>query len=83
MVKDDPVARATPPNAVLYQLNVPPVPVAVNVAVLPRDTVTLAGDTLGAAGDAFKVITCTLEKEVLFLIIVTTPEVPLPATASI
>ena len=66
MVKDDPVAIATPPNAVLYQLNVPPVPLAVNVAVLPSDTVTLAGETLGAAGEAFKVITCTLEKEVLF-----------------
>ena len=83
VVNEVPVPMAVPPKGTAYQFKVPPVPVAVKLAVTPSITVTDAGAAEGAAGEPLIVTTWIPEKVAPFLIILTTPEVPTPAKASI
>lgn len=58
MVNALPVAIGAPPDATVYQLNVP-VPLAVNVAVCPEQIEALDGVTVGAEG-AVVIVTFTV-----------------------
>ena len=68
-----------PPFGTVYQLYVEPVPEAVKVTVAPKFTVAVAGETLGAAGEADTVTTCVPVTVAPFLTTETVPVVPLPA----
>ena len=83
VVKELPVPNTVPPFGRAYQLYVPPAPVAVNVAEAPNNTVALAGDALGAAGEGFTTIVWVPVVVAPFLTIEIKPVVPFPAKPSI
>ena len=57
-----PVPIDVPPNGTLYQLYVPPAPVAVKFVTPPSKTVAVVGLAVGALGELFIVINCAPEK---------------------
>ena len=82
-LKVAPVKSKVPPAAALYQLNIVWLPDAVNDVDPSMSMVLLVGVTVGAIGELLTVTVWLLLMDAPFLIILTTPVVPLPGTAVI
>jgi hypothetical protein len=74
-----PIAVMVPPFATLYQLKVPPPPVAVAVTSPPKLTLAEAGETEGAAGAEEIVMVCKPVIVAPDLVMAAKPVVPAPA----